>query len=423
MSSPRAVALLRLAVPAALVGAGSAISLIVLSVLSNRLEDLLWDTIPDGLDVDPGSTGWIMLILTATGLVAGLIVWLVPGHAGPDPATESLVSAPLEPSVLPGLAVVVIVALAGGVSLGPENPIVAINVALALWLGTRAARGVPAPQWVGFAAAGTIGAMFGTPVGAALVLSEAPAAPDGPALWDRLFAPLVAAATGALVMDAFGQPILSVDVPAYPGADWPDLISAPAIALAAALLGLVLVYAFPLVHAAFQRIRNPVVMLTLGGIALGVLGAIGGRETLFKGLDEMKIIVATEYSDRELVVIILVKLAALLIAASSGFRGGRIFPAVFAGVAIGLLAHQLVDDVPVSLAIAAAVLGILLVVTRSGWLSLFMAVTTINQVEVIPVMCIALLPVWLLVTDRPELLIEPSPQPTADQHKLASESP
>ena len=47
-------------------------------------------------------------------------------------------------------------------------------------------------------------------------------------------------------------------------------------------------------------------------------------------------------------------------------------------------------------------------VTRSGWLSLFMAVTTVNQIELLPVLCVALLPVWLLVTDRPELLIEPA---------------
>ena len=56
-----------------------------------------------------------------------------------------------------------------------------------------------------------------------------------------------------------------------------------------------------------------------------------------------------------------------------------------------------------SLAVAAAVLGMLLAVSRSGWLSLFMAVTIVGQVEVLPVLCIALLPAWLLVTDRPEM--------------------
>lgn len=407
MSSPQARRLARLAIPAALVGAASSITLILLSVASERLEDLLWDTIPDALGVGGGSAVWIVGTLTIVGLVSGLLVWLVPGHAGPDPATQSLVSPPLGPAVLPGLVVVVVIGLGGGVSLGPENPIMAINIGLAVWLGGRAARGMPVPQWVAFAAAGTVGAMFGTPVGAALVLAETPAPEDGPGMWDRLFAPLVAAAVGALVMDAFSQPILSVSVAPYPGPHWRDLVSGPVIAVAAALAGLVLVYAFPVLHAAFLRLRHPVLMLTTGGLVLGVLGAIGGRITLFKGLDEMKDLVAGGYGNGRLAVIVVVKLAALLVAASSQFRGGRIFPAVFVGVAMGLLANGLVSGVPVSLAIAAAVLGLLLVATRSGWLSLFMAATIVGQIAVLPILCICLLPVWLLVTDRPELQIEP----------------
>jgi H+/Cl- antiporter ClcA len=409
VSSPRAAALARRAIPAGLVGVGSALTLILLSVVSSRLETVLWETLPERLGVGSGSAGWIVAVLTATGLVVGLVVWLVPGHAGPDPATQSLVSAPLSPGIIPGLALAVVIALAGGVSLGPENPIVAINVALAIWLGSRAAGDLAPPEWVGMAAAGTIGAMFGTPVGAALVLSETPADPHGPSMWDRLFAPLVAAACGSLVMDAFGQPVLSIHLRGYRGARWGDLVSAPVIALAAALAGVALVYAFPVVHAAFWRVRHPLVMLTLGGCVLGAVGAIGGKVTLFKGLDEMKQLATGAHTNGRLVVIIVVKLVAICVAASSGFRGGRIFPAVFVGVAIGLLAHQLVGSVPPALAVSAAILGLLLVVTRSGWLSLFMAATTVGDISVLPVLCIALLPAWLLVTDRPELLIEPEP--------------
>ena len=56
-----------------------------------------------------------------------------------------------------------------------------------------------------------------------------------------------------------------------------------------------------------------------------------------------------------LVLVVGIKLAALVIAAASGFRGGRIFPAVFIGVGLGLLAHNLLPSVPVSLAVACAV--------------------------------------------------------------------
>ena len=53
------------------------------------------------------------------------------------------------------------------------------------------------------------------------------------------------------------------------------------------------------------------------------------------------------------------------------------------------------------------VLGIMLVISRSGWLSLFMAVTVVGQIDVLPVLCIALLPVSLLVTDRPRCSSSP----------------
>ncbi len=409
MTAPRARALARLAVPAAAVGAGSALALIALSVLADKLEDLLWDTLPSAFGLDGGEAGWILMMLSLVGLVTGVLVWKVPGHAGPDPATQNLVSPPIPVGVLPGLAIVVIVGLGGGVSLGPENPIVAINVGLAIWLGHRARASVTTRQWAGFAAAGTIGAMFATPVGAALVLSETPADPSGPGTWDRMFAPLVAAAAGSLTMYALAQPVFAVDVPPYPGPRWADLISAPVVAVAAVLIGLVLLALFPLLHGWAQLIRHPVAMLTIGGVALGVLGAIGGRITLFKGLDEMRELVVSDSSSWRLVVDIVVKGLALVIAGTFGFHGGRVFPAVFIGVAIGLLAHQIADGVPLSLAVACGVLGMLLVVSRSGWLSLFMAATIVGEVDVLPMLCIALLPAWLLVTDRPPMEIEPAP--------------
>jgi H+/Cl- antiporter ClcA len=206
-------------------------------------------------------------------------------------------------------------------------------------------------------------------------------------------------------MYAFSQPSFAVAVPPYPGPAWSDLLSASVIAIAGVLVALAVLVLFPRFHDGFRRIHHPVAMIGLGGVLLGVLGAIGGRITLFKGLDEMRALVLEHDSAWRLTVIIVVKCLALVVAATCGFRGGRIFPAVFVGVAIGLLAHEIADGVPLSLALAASVLGILLVVTRSGWLSLFMAATIVGQVGVLPALCIALLPAWLLVTDRPEMEI------------------
>ncbi len=184
--------LLPLVIPAIVVGVVSAALLFGAERFAKVVEDVIWTTIPDALGVSSSGPAWIFLVLTLAGLVIGLVVAAVPGHAGPDPATIELAAPPLPLGTLPGLAIAMILMLASGVSLGPENPILAINIGLAAGLGLRLIPRVPLPVWSGLAFAGTIGAMFGTPVAAALLLSELPGNPRI-RLWDRLFAPLVAA--------------------------------------------------------------------------------------------------------------------------------------------------------------------------------------------------------------------------------------
>ncbi|MGW9301813.1 ion channel protein [Streptomyces cyaneofuscatus] len=401
--------LLPLVLPAIAVGIVCALILLGVSLLAERLQDVLWETLPDALGVGRFSSLWMIVMLTATGLAVGLVLWAVPGHGGPDPATTGLVDAPMRPGVVPGLLLVTVLALAGGVSLGPENPITAANIALAYWLGRRAAPGAPTELWVALAAAGTIGALFGTPIAAALILSETLASQPGPgAFWDRLFAPLAAGTAGALTMSLIAEPSFDLSLPAYSGPHWGDLLSALLIASAGALLGMVAVYAFPVAHRAFHALRHPVLTLTAGGLVLGLLGALGGHLTLFKGLEEVKEIAADPdgWSAGEFAVMAVVKTAALVVAATCGFRGGRIFPAVFVGVALGLCAHALVDAVPPTLAVSCAVLGVLLAVSRQGWLSLFTAAVLAGDASVLPMLCAATLPAWLLVTGRAQMLLD-----------------
>jgi len=76
-------------IPSIVVGVASALSLMGLTWIADRLEDLLWTTIPGDLGLDGSSPLWIVLILTLTGFAVGLIITFVPGHAGPDPATPN----------------------------------------------------------------------------------------------------------------------------------------------------------------------------------------------------------------------------------------------------------------------------------------------------------------------------------------------
>lgn len=399
-------ALLPAILPALLVGLLASLLLLAVEEAAGQLEDVLWQDLPDALDVGRYSVLWMLVVLTTTGVLVGLVVWKVPGHAGPDPATLGLDARVLPLGVLPGLLLATALMLAGGPSLGPENPIIAVNVGLAVWLGRKVAPRAPGAVWVVLAEAATIGALFGTPVAAALLISEALAQrhTEGP-LWDNVFAPLVAASAGSMTITLVAHPAFDLDLPVLGTPGWGDLLAALVVASAGALLALCAVRAFPYVHGAFARLRHPMLALPLGGVVLGLLGALGGHLTLFKGLDEVAELAADPdgWSAGQFATMTVVKLAAMLVAASCGFRGGRIFPAVFVGSALGLTAHALVPGVHPSVGVAAGVLGVLLAITRQGWLSLFVAAVLVTSASVIALLCIASLPAWLLVTGRPQM--------------------
>ncbi|AVY98249.1 ion channel protein [Lelliottia sp. WB101] len=405
MLHPRARTMLLLAIPALIIGIASSLVLIVVMKIASVLQTLLWSTLPGQLGVDVSSPAWIILMLTLTGLAVGLVIRFSPGHAGPDPALEPLIGAPVNPMALPGLILALVIGLAGGVSLGPEHPIMAVNIALAVYLGARILPRVGALDWTIMASAGTIGALFGTPVAAALIFSQTLSSDNDVPLWDRLFAPLMAAAAGALTTSLFFQPHFSLPIPHYGHMQLADIFSGAIVAAIAIALGMVAVWCLPRLHLLVHKLKHPVLILGVGGFLLGILGAIGGPITLFKGLDEMQQMAFSQvFSVSDYFLFAVVKLAAVVVAAACGFRGGRIFPAVFIAVALGLMLHEHVDAVPAAITVSCSILGFVLVVTRDAWLSLFMAVVVVPDTNLLPLLCIVMLPAWLLLAGKPMLM-------------------
>ncbi|AEG94993.1 MULTISPECIES: ion channel protein [Klebsiella] len=405
MLHPRARTMLLLSIPAILIGIASSLVLIVAMKIAAILQSILWSDLPAHVGIAADSPLWIIAILTLTGIAVGLVVRFSPGHGGPDPATESLIGAPIATNALPGLLAALILGLAGGVSLGPEHPIMVVNIALAVALGSRLFPRVSSLDWTILAASGTIGALFGTPVAAALIFSQTLNSSSDVPLWDRLFAPLLAAAAGALTTGIFFHPNFTLPIPHYPHLRIVDIISGAIVTLIAIAVGMVAVWCLPRLHALIHRLKNPVLMLGIGGFLLGILGVIGGHITLFKGLDEMQQLASSQtLGAGDFLLIAVVKLAALVLASACGFRGGRIFPAVFVGVSLGLMLHAHVEAVPAAITISCAILGLVLVVTRDGWLSLFMASVVVPDTTLLPLLCIVMLPAWLLLAGKPLMI-------------------
>jgi len=100
----QARSMISLTLPALLIGAGCSLVLLATMGVAEALQTYLWQTLPNSLGVAPSNKLWLLAMLTASGVAVGLLVRYAPGHAGPHPATTSLMSAPLPLRTLPGLA-------------------------------------------------------------------------------------------------------------------------------------------------------------------------------------------------------------------------------------------------------------------------------------------------------------------------------
>lgn len=215
----------------------------------------------------------------------------------------------------------------------------------------------------------------------------------------------MAAAAGSLTTSLFFHPHFSLPIAHYTQMRIVDIFSGAVVAAIAIAAGMVAVWCLPRLHALLHRLKNPVLILGVGGFLLGLLGVMGGPLTLFKGLDEMQQMAFSQtLGTTDFFMLAVIKLAALVIAAASGFRGGRIFPAVFIGVALGLMLHAHVEAVPAAITVSCAILGLVLVVTRDGWLSLFMAAVVVPDTTLLPLLCIVMLPAWLLLAGKPMMV-------------------
>ncbi|MBJ9267535.1 ion channel protein [Citrobacter freundii] len=407
MLHPRARTMLLLSTPALIIGIASSLVLIVVMKVASVLQQFLWERLPVSIGIAQDSALWIIGMLTLTGIMVGLVIRYSQGHAGPDPACEPLIGMPVPTSAIPGLLAALILGLAGGVSLGPEHPIMTVNIALAVALGSRMFPRIAKLDWTILASAGTIGALFGTPVAAALVFSQTLNSSNEVPLWDRLFAPLMAAAAGSLTTSLFFHPHFSLPIAHYTQMHLIDILSGAVVAAIAIAAGMVAVWCLPRLHRLMHRLKHPVLILGVGGFILGILGVIGGPLTLFKGLDEMQHMAFSQtLGTSDYFMLAVIKLAALVVAAASGFRGGRIFPAVFVGVALGLMLHAHVEAVPAAITVSCAILGLVLVVTRDAWLSLFMAAVVVPDSTLLPLLCIVMLPAWLLLAGKPMMVAE-----------------
>ena len=101
MLHPRARTMLLLAIPALIIGIVSSPVLIVVMKVASVLQTMLWTALPAQVGISVDSPGMDHNDADPDGVAVGLVIRFSPGHAGPDPALEPLIGAPVAPAALP----------------------------------------------------------------------------------------------------------------------------------------------------------------------------------------------------------------------------------------------------------------------------------------------------------------------------------
>jgi H+/Cl- antiporter ClcA len=354
MASKQFVALLVLA---ALVGVVASLAAWCFLELIHQIQVGVFTDLPKELGYDNAPEWWPLPVLALGGGLVAFAIVRLPGGGGHLPA-NGLSAGTTRPIELPGILLAGLATVGLGAVLGPEAPLIALGGGLGILaahlVGKDAQPAVPTI----LAASATFAALsliFQSPLIAAIILIEMTGL-GGSKLPVVLVPGLMAAAIGSLVSIGMGSftglsssdyAIGVLPVPDFARPDLVDFLWTVPFAVVVAL-GTLVVFrlARELVPVVTRRpfVLLPAAGLIVAGLAIAFSRATdkGADEVLFSGQDDVGGLVsgAGSWSLGALALLIAIKGLAYSVSLAS-FRGGPTFPAMYLGVAAGLMAAQL----------------------------------------------------------------------------------
>jgi chloride channel protein, CIC family len=341
------------------------------------LTDLVWDGAEPRL---PGDGAWQVVAVCAAG---GALVGLIRGRHDRDTphdlddalgALDDVLGDQDEVKPLPKVswllraAVLGVVSLAAGASLGPEAPL----VVLATGLGERLARILRTTrQEAAFlSSAGAISGLFGGPLGAVVLpVERSRSSQDSVRL---LGAGLVAAVSGLIAMFVVlpGEGLHRYELPDVTSASGLELLQdvgwVALTSAAASIAGVVLLLGtLPGRRLAERAVPTPVLRAALGGVVLGLCGVLDPL-SLFSGEHQGQELIDSlgDKTALALAALVALKLVATLACLCTGWFGGQIFPTIFAGMTVGMVLATVFDGAPAGILVAGGAAAAGVVVLR-----------------------------------------------------------
>jgi H+/Cl- antiporter ClcA len=410
-------AFLKLLLLAALMGLMSAVITFAFIWVVHELQGLLWDHV-SGLG---GTWTFVLTVVVCAigGLVVGVLVKVFGDHTGvfAELMANFGRTGRFSYREAPGMVITALVSLVAGGSLGPEAPLADACGGLGTLLSDRLKQDEKTTRSLGFSGiSGMLGSFITSPFSGAILAVES-ARGSVSYVW-ALFPSLVASAVATVVFvllsgSFFGNLVVFPDFTPH----LTDLVLAVPLGLIGAAAGAVFIVVFARLRKIMEPLRKHVILRGLiGGLGMGIAGALLPL-TLFSGEYETLEVIdtAAEIGVVMLIVLAVVKLFVTSLLLATGWKGGYIFPTMFAGVALGMALHLIFPSIPVAVAVAATMSGAMVATMKAPlFTALFVAILV--QREAYPVIAIAVI-VGLLATMK----LSMTPRPAADAGQTEGE--
>jgi H+/Cl- antiporter ClcA len=332
---------------------------------------LIWEHAALALRLDPRL--FTILVCTLGGLLVGLLVKFFGDHSGifAEVMNEFGKTGRFDYRHAPGIVITAFVSLIAGASLGPEAPLADACGGMGTLLSDGLKLNEQETRTLGYSGvSGMLAAFITSPFGGALLgLESAQGGTTGRmayfwVLFPSLLASAVATVVFVLLAGSFNETVY-----VFPGYTprLVDLLYAAPLGLIGGAVGLLFMIALRRLQGLFQPMKAHVVMRgLLGGLGMGLIGALLPL-TLFSGEAETADLIAhaAEIGVMMLIVLGLAKLLATTLLLATGWKGGYIFPIMFASVALGLAVNLLLPAIPVAVTVAATMAGALVAALKA----------------------------------------------------------
>jgi H+/Cl- antiporter ClcA len=375
---------LRLMLLVALIGAVSAVVTFVFMALVHQGTRLVWEQAAQLVGIDPRL--FTLLVCTLGGLVVGLLVKLFGDHSGifAEVMLEFGKTGRFDYRNAPGIVITAFISLISGASLGPEAPLADACGGIGTWAADRLKMNAQETRTMGYSGvSGMLAAFITNPFGGALLgLESAQGGPGGLhgyfwVLFPSLLASAVSTVVFVMLSGAFFETL-------YQFPDYAPKVAhmfyAVPLGMIGGVVGILFMLSLQRLQQLFQPMKQRLVLRGLvGGLGMGIIGALLPL-TLFSGEEGTADLIAhaAEIGVVMLIVLGLAKLFAASLLLSTGWKGGYIFPIMFASVALGLAVDLLFPGIPVAVCVAATMAGALVVALRAP---LFAALFTLVLVQ------------------------------------------